>query len=178
MRARASSREALPDQTSAPEFQVVQSAQNSCASEAVGSAPSSEEEEILHASIKAGSVAQVVVAVVAVLGLLYVLKLVMVTTLTAMLLAFVLEPLVSQLRRIKIPRAPGALVAVLLMVGTASSLTYFFYSRAVDFATQLPQYSGRIRDTVSKFRQQTSKIEESTRSVMSSPTDGKRPMPV
>jgi predicted PurR-regulated permease PerM len=178
MRARASSREALPDQTSAPEFQVVQSAQNSCASEAVGSAPSSEEEEILHASIKAGSVAQVVVAVVAVLGLLYVLKLVMVTTLTAMLLAFVLEPLVSQLRRIKIPRAPGALVAVLLMVGTASSLTYFFYNRAVDFATQLPQYSGRIRDTVSKFRQQTSKIEESTRSVMSSPTDGKRPMQV
>jgi predicted PurR-regulated permease PerM len=70
------------------------------------------------------------------------------------------------------------LVAVLLMVGTASSLTYFFYNRAVDFATQLPQYSGRIRDTVSKFRQQTSKIEESTRSVMSSPTDGKRPMPV
>jgi hypothetical protein len=37
-------------------------------------AASNEEEELLHASIKAGSVAQIVVAVVAVLGLLYVLN--------------------------------------------------------------------------------------------------------
>ena len=51
-----------------------------------------EETDVLHASIKAGSVAQIVVAVVAVVGLIYVLKIVLVTTLTAMLLAFVLEP--------------------------------------------------------------------------------------
>jgi len=55
--------------------------------------PASEEEaEVLHASIKAGSVAQIVVAVIAVVGLIYLLKLVMVTTLTALLLAFILEP--------------------------------------------------------------------------------------
>ena len=161
----------------APEFAVIHSPHPNSGTEAVTTAASNEEEEILHASIKAGSVAQVVVAVVAVLGLLYVLKLVMVTTLTSVLLAFVLEPLVSQLRRFKIPRAAGALLAVLLMVGTAASLTYFFYNRAVDFATQLPQSSGRIRDIVGKFRQQTSKLEESTRSVMA-PSDGKRPMPV
>src|SRR5438445_13469858 len=46
--------------------------------------PASEEEaEVLHASIKAGSVAQIVVAVIAVVGLIYLLKLVMVTTLSA-----------------------------------------------------------------------------------------------
>src|SRR5438270_3755703 len=44
-----------------------------------------EEAEILHASVKAGSVAQVVVAAIAVLGLIYLLKLVLVTTLSAML---------------------------------------------------------------------------------------------
>src|SRR5439155_4217227 len=59
-----------------------------------------EEAEILHASIKAGTVAQIVVAVIAVIGLLYLLKLVMVTTLVAILLAFVLEPLVGRLPRI------------------------------------------------------------------------------
>jgi len=180
MRARTSSQAASsPEQSSpGPEFAVIHSPQTNSGSEALTSAASTEEEELLHASLKAGSVAQIVVAVVAVLGLLYVLKLVMVTTLTSMLLAFVLEPLVSQLRRIKIPRPAGALLAVLLMLGTAASLTFFFYNRAVDFATQLPQYSGRIRDTVGEFRQQTSKIEESTRSMMSSPTDGKRPLPV
>src|SRR5438445_10527769 len=46
--------------------------------------PASEEEaEVLHASIKAGSVAQIVVAMIAVVGLIYLLKLVMVTTLSA-----------------------------------------------------------------------------------------------
>src|SRR5271165_1637940 len=54
-----------------------------------------EEAEILHASIRAGSVAQIVVASIAVIGLLYLLKVVIVTTLVAMLLAFVLEPLVG-----------------------------------------------------------------------------------
>ena len=45
------------------------------------------EEEILQSSIRAGSIAQVVVAAVAVIGLIYLLKLVMITTLTGILLA-------------------------------------------------------------------------------------------
>src|SRR6476469_9539280 len=88
-----------------------------------------EEAEVLHASIKAGSVAQIVVAVIAVVGLIYLLKLVMVTTLAAMLLAFILEPLVSGLSRLRLPRPAGALVAVLLMLVLAGGLSYFFYQR-------------------------------------------------
>src|SRR5205823_12859601 len=101
MRARASSQPASPrEQLSPREFTVIQSPHAN--SEALAPAASNEEEELLHASIKAGSVAQIVVAVIAVLGLLYLLKLVMVTTLTSMLLAFVLEPLVwrSEERRV------------------------------------------------------------------------------
>src|SRR5580700_2730921 len=92
-----------------------------------------EEAEILHASIRAGSVAQIVVAGIAVIGLLYLLKVVMVTTLVAILLAFVLEPLVDWLARIRIPRPAGALIAVALMLFLAGNLTFFFYNRAVDF---------------------------------------------
>src|SRR5207302_3785037 len=104
-----------------------------------------EEDEILHGSVKAGSVAQVVVAAIAVLGLIYLLKLVLVTTLSAMLLAFILEPLVGRLTRIGIPRAMASLAAVILMVTLAAGLTYFFYNRGVAFATQLLKYSGKIR---------------------------------
>jgi len=118
--------------------------------------------EVIQASIKAGSVAQIVVAAIAVLGLIYLLKLVLITTLTSLLLAFILEPLVSQLRRSGLPRAAGALVAVVLMVALAGSLTFFFYNRAVDFAAALPKYSGKIRDTLSTFRSQSKKIEEGT----------------
>lgn len=138
---------------------------------------SAEEAEVLQASIKAGSVAQIVVAVIAVLGLIYVLKLVLITTLTSLLLAFLLEPLAGGLGRIGLPRWAGALLSVLLMVSLAICLT-FFYSRAVDFATALPSYSGRIRDTLGSLRSQTKKIEEGTRSVMGSPPGAKQPVPV
>jgi predicted PurR-regulated permease PerM len=137
-----------------------------------------EEAEVLHASIRAGSIAQIVVAAIAVIGLLYLLKLVMVTTLVAILLAFVVEPLVGWFARIRIPRSVGALIAVALFVGVAGNLTYFFYNRAVDFATQLPQYSGKIHDTLANFRAQTTRLEESTRSVLASPKAGKQPLAV
>lgn len=137
-----------------------------------------EEAEILHASIRAGSVAQIVVAAIAVIGLLYLLKVVMVTTLVAMLLAFIFEPLVGWFARIRVPRAAGALIAVALMVCLGGNLTYFFYNRAVNFAIQLPQYSGKISDTLANFRAQTTRIEESTRSVLASPKPGKQPLPV
>ena len=138
----------------------------------------SEDVEVLQASIRAGSVAQIVVAVIAVIGLTYLLKLVLVTTLASLLLAFVLEPVVSGLSRIHVPRAFGALLAVILMVALAIGLTFFFYGRAVDFATQLPKYSGKIRSTLAVLREQTSQIEESTRSVIASPRIGKTPLPV
>jgi predicted PurR-regulated permease PerM len=150
----------------------------SWAQESSSTAAVIEEAEILHASIRAGSVAQIVVASIAVIGLLYLLKLVMVTTLVAILLAFVLEPLVGWFGRIRVPRPIGALVAVTLLVCLAGNLTFFFYSRAVGFATQLPQYSEKIRDTFANFRAQTTRIEESTRSVLASPKTGKQPLAV
>ncbi len=140
--------------------------------------PDSEESEVLQASIKAGSVAQIVVAVIAVIGLIYLLKLVLVTTLVSLLLAFVLELLVGGLAKIRIPRPVGALFGVVLMVCVAGGLMYFFYGRAVDFATQLPKYSGKIRSTMADLRSQTNRIEESTREVIASPRAGKPPLAV
>ena len=137
-----------------------------------------EEVEILHASIKAGSVAQIVVAAIAVIGLIYLLKIVLITILSAMLLAFAMEPLVKQLCRIRIPRALGALLAVALMVTLAVGLTHFFYSRAVDFATELPKYSGKLHSAVAGFRAQTEKIEESAGAVIASPKLAKQPIAV
>ncbi|PYX85826.1 MAG: hypothetical protein DMG68_17090 [Acidobacteria bacterium] len=142
------------------------------------SAATQEEEEVLHASIKAGSVAQIVVAVIAVLGLMYLLKVVMVTTLSAVLVTFILEPVVHGLARLKIPRPVASMIAVVLIVALILGLAYFFYNRAVDFATELPNYSGRIRGALAKFRYQTSKIEESTRSVMAPAKTKQPPVPV
>jgi predicted PurR-regulated permease PerM len=137
-----------------------------------------EEAEVLHASLKAGSVAQIVVAMIAVVGLLYLLKFVMVTSLAALLLAFILEPLVSSLDRIGIRRDVGALSSVVLVVALSASSCYFLYSRAKDFATELPKYSERIRSSLGQLQEPISKLETSTRSMASSPKGGREPIPV
>jgi predicted PurR-regulated permease PerM len=137
-----------------------------------------DEQEVLHASIKAGSVAQIVIAIVAVLGLIYIAKVFLITFLTSLLLAFMLEPLVQGLRRIRLPRPVGALVAVLLLSSVVGGLTYFFYSRAVDFANELPKYSTEIRGTLAKITKSSKKLQQSTQSVLPPTPDEKRAIPV
>jgi predicted PurR-regulated permease PerM len=136
-----------------------------------------DEEEVLQASIKAGSVAQIVIATVAVLGLIYLAKTVLITGCVALLLAFVLEPVVRGLARLKVPRWLGSLVAVALLLAAVFAFSYFFYARAVDFARELPKYSSKIRAEVAKIRNNTEKIAQSTDSVLA-PTDKKKPIPV
>lgn len=137
-----------------------------------------EEAEVIQASIKTGSFAQVIIALIAFVAFLYVAKLVMVTTLVSLLLAFVLEPIVKWLLRLHMPRWLGSLIAVLLLLAVLGALTYFFYSRAVSFAQDLPKYSGKIRATLGKLQSQTSKIEETTKSAITPPQKGQQPMKV
>jgi predicted PurR-regulated permease PerM len=137
-----------------------------------------EEEEVLQATIKAGSVAQIVIAVVAVLGIIYLAKTVLITICVALLLAFVLEPLVQGLGRLRVPRWLGSLVAVAFLLGAALAGSYFFYARAVDFAGEIPKFSREIRGEIAQVRRNTQKIEQSTRSVLG-PADGeKKAIPV
>jgi len=135
-----------------------------------------EEAEVLKGSLKAGSIAQIVVALIAVMGFLYLLKFVMVTLLFALLLAFALEPFVNQLSLIAVPRAIGALVAIVLASGLVGGLGYFLYGRLGDFASELPRYSERIGRSVSRIQEPLHKIEKTTSSIASYPKDG--PVPV
>jgi predicted PurR-regulated permease PerM len=102
----------------------------------------------------------------------------MVTVLIALLLAFILEPLVHQLSRIAIPRAAGAFIAVVLAAGLAGGVCYFLYGRAGDFADELPRYSDRIQQILTQIQEPIRKFENSTHSITGSSTNGKRPVPV
>ncbi|HEV2729289.1 MAG TPA: AI-2E family transporter, partial [Terriglobales bacterium] len=137
-----------------------------------------EEAEILQASIKAGTIAQIVVAVIATIGLIYLLKLVLATALVSMLLAFTLEPFVAWLVWLRVPRWLGALIAVLLALILVAGLSYFSYYRAAEFADQLPYYSTRLRDALAKIRSREIQLEDHARAVVEPPTDGKQPIPV
>jgi predicted PurR-regulated permease PerM len=137
-----------------------------------------EEVEVLQASIKAGSVAQIVVAVIAVIGLIYLLKFVLVTTLVSVLLAYLLEPPVRWLACLRIPRWIGALLVVLCGLALLGGLADYSYNSAVQFADQLPAYSARIRNTVGSIRYDVDRITDQARSIVESPKSDKRSVPV
>lgn len=119
-----------------------------------------EEGEILEASLKAGTIAQIVVAFIAVIGLIYLLKLVLATILTAVLLAYLLEPFVKGLAVWRIPRWDAVLATVMAFGG----LAYFSYNSAISFLGEFSHYSAGAQESLEHVRQQASEIENQARS--------------
>lgn len=118
------------------------------------------------------------VAVIAIVGLIYLLKLVLITMLVSLLLAYLLEPLVRGLSRLRVPRWAGALSAVVLAVAVTLSVAYFSFNRAVEFADQLPTYSSKLRGMLGNIRSKAGKIESGTRSAVEPQQPGQQPVTV
>src|SRR5215471_13856961 len=137
-----------------------------------------EEVETLHGSIKAGTIAQIVVAFIAIIGLIYLLKLVLVTTLASILLAYVLEPAVVGLMRLRIPRQIGALITVSAALLLALGVAYFSYNRALDFMDELPRCSTGLRNTLGSIRSKADQLADQARSVVEPPKAHQKPVPV
>jgi predicted PurR-regulated permease PerM len=135
-------------------------------------------ERKLNTALHAGAVAQVIVATVVILAVCYFARLVLITLLVSILLAFMLEPLVSLLEKFRMPRSAGAFLAVLLMVAAIYAGSYFLYGRAMSFVHELPKYSERIRAHLANFRQQTSDLEKTTQQVLPPEKTGRNAMPV
>jgi predicted PurR-regulated permease PerM len=136
-----------------------------------------EDVEQLRATIKTGVLAQTIIAIAAAIGLIFFLKTVLITILISMLIAFVLDPMVVVLARIHVPRPIGAFFAMLLLFACAGALTFFFYSRALDFADQIPKYSSSIREIARKFQKEAEKFENTTKMILPDEA-GKKPLPV
>jgi predicted PurR-regulated permease PerM len=136
-----------------------------------------ENPELLRGTIKLTAVAQVVIATAAAVGFVYLLKVVLVTILVSALIAFALDPLVVLLARLHVPRAIGAVIALLLLMALTLATGFFFYNRAVDFVDELPEYSTAIREHLRKLEAQAQKLETNTRNIMPE-SKGKKPIAV
>jgi predicted PurR-regulated permease PerM len=106
--------------------------------------------------------AQTVVAVAVVLTVCYFAKLVLVVLLVSVLLAFILAPLVRVQELIRIPRPLAAFIALLVVAGILYGLSYFGYSKAQNFAQELPHYSARIKRVVRDVKDRIERIQKST----------------
>jgi predicted PurR-regulated permease PerM len=114
------------------------------------------------------SAAQTVVAIAVVLTLCYVAKLLVITLMVSVLLAFLLQPVVEVLERLRVPRSLASFLAVFLLLGVTYVGTHFSYNRAVDFVQQWPKYSGKIRQVVAGFRERTLSLQKTTERVLAS----------
>jgi len=130
----------------------------------------------VHEELRKATITQVTLTILVVLAICYFAKLVLVTICTSILIAFILEPLVRLMCRIRIPRAVGSGIAILLVLVVLYGLSYFFYQRAIDFAHQLPRMQGEIKKVVGKYQKSAEQIRQSTQSVM--PAADKNAVPV
>jgi len=112
--------------------------------------------------------AQIIMAIAVVLAICYIAKPVLIVLLVSMLLAFMLAPIVDGLQRIRVPRALGAVIALMVLCAILYGTTYFFYNRAVAFVHDLPKYSEKIREEVGKVRQQAQRLRSTTANVLPS----------
>jgi predicted PurR-regulated permease PerM len=130
-------------------------------------------------TLRAGAAAQITLSVIAVLVVCYLAKMVLVTLLIAVLIAFTLEPLVRLLERVRLPRPAGSILAVLLLCGVVWAGSYFFYNRAIEFAHQLPKYSQKIRGKLAGITKQTNDIKQTTQNILPGETQkSKNAVPV
>lgn len=119
-----------------------------------------------HRASRLQSTTLLVLATGAVLTLIYFAKPVLVVLLVSILLAFILGPIVDLLERVRIPKAMGSMVAVLVLIGICYFLTAVSYNRAIAFLEDLPKYSGEIRQTVLRFRQHAQTLQHTTENVL------------
>lgn len=136
-----------------------------------------EAERRRHNRIQTGSLA--VLATGAVLTLMFVAKPVLVVCLVSVLIAFALAPIADICERfLHMPRSVGAMIAVLTLLFAIYGITWASYNRAVDFAGQLPKYSGEVTNALIRFRQHAERFQRSTEGVLSTSKDDKNTVQV
>lgn len=84
------------------------------------------------------------ITAVVVVAALYFARAVLVPFALAILFSFLLAPLVRQLERVRLPRVPAVLVAVIFSLAFAASVAAGVTNQLLDVASQLPNYRAHI----------------------------------
>jgi predicted PurR-regulated permease PerM len=66
----------------------------------------------------------------------------------------------------RISRVAAATIAMALLLAGLYAASYYSYLKAMEFAQELPKYSGQIKQQVIRFRQQANKIDETRRAII------------
>lgn len=107
-----------------------------------------------------GTVAGVLASVILGLTLLYIGRAFFITLVSAVLLAFILEPAVNLFMRLRFPRATASFLACSLMLGVLYLLGLGLWTQVIGLWNDLPTYSERIGQLVDSAVQQIENVEK------------------
>ena len=108
-----------------------------------------------------------VVALGVVVAMLYFGRVLFITAVVAVIIAFILEPFVALLMRLRMPRALASLMVCLFALLFLYVIGLGAYSQLSGLSADLPNYGQRIGDIVDGVRQRIQGVEESAYSVVS-----------
>jgi predicted PurR-regulated permease PerM len=83
----------------------------------------------------------------------------------AILLSFMLSPVVQALEFLRLPRAMAALISVVMLLGLLYGVTVASYNQAIIFADNVPKYSQKIRSIVQPIQRDAEKLEKTGEAV-------------
>lgn len=122
--------------------------------------------------------ANIIIATLAVFVVCYLAKLVLITLLVSVLLAFMLEPAVGFFERFRMPRALAAGIVMLIVCALLYLGGYYIYAKTMDFVDQLPTYTRKVKGIADEYRARAKKLEQSTQTVTPAPEPDKNTVKV
>lgn len=122
--------------------------------------------ESLATTDKPARIAGVLAVLLLITALLYVGRVFFITFLTAVLLAFLLEPVVRGLMRLRTPRGLASFLACSLMLAVVYLLGLGLWMQVQGLWDDLPNYSRRVSELVDAAAQQIEAVETKARELI------------
>lgn len=113
-------------------------------------------------TLKPKGAALTVLALAGAIAVLYYGRVFFITLITAVIIAFILEPLVELLMRIRLPRALASFVACVFALLIVYLAGLGFYTQFAGLYQELPAYSQRIGELLETITQRVEEMERST----------------
>jgi predicted PurR-regulated permease PerM len=83
----------------------------------------------------------------------------------AILLSFMLSPVVQALEYLRIPRTLAALISVVVLLGILYGISVASYNQALVFVDNVPKYSQKIRSIIQPFQRDAEKLAKTSEAV-------------
>ena len=124
--------------------------------------------------VTASSVSARIIAAGIVIAFCYWASMVLVTLLVAVLAAYFLDPVVTGLERVRVPRALGSLVAVLVGLAVLAVGAWSLVDRVDQFGQDWPKYRAPLRAAAQELEKRVERIEARVSEITPATRTGER----